>query len=76
MAPSQYVIQSFIAINKLGWRPQVFVNSISIEPTVMRTATLSASAKLTAGAIGMAWLKDPTNSAGPATAASASTGRS
>jgi len=57
----QYVIQSFIAANKLGWRPQIFVNSISIEPTVMRTATLSTSKRVTEGAISMAWLKDPTN---------------
>jgi branched-chain amino acid transport system substrate-binding protein len=57
----QYVIQSFIAINKLGWRPQVFVSSISIEPTVMRIATLSTSPRVTAGATSMAWLKDPTN---------------
>jgi branched-chain amino acid transport system substrate-binding protein len=56
-----YVIQAFIQLNKLGWRPQVFVNSISIEPTVMRTATLSTNAQTTAGAISMAWLKDPTN---------------
>jgi branched-chain amino acid transport system substrate-binding protein len=57
----QYVIQSFIAINKLGWRPQVFVSSISIEPTVMRIATLSTSRRVTEGATSMAWLKDPTN---------------
>jgi branched-chain amino acid transport system substrate-binding protein len=57
----QYVIQSFIAINKLGWRPRVFVSSISIEPTVMRIATLSAGRRTTEGAISMAWLKDPTN---------------
>jgi branched-chain amino acid transport system substrate-binding protein len=57
----QYVIQSFIAANKLGWRPQIFVNSISIEPTVMRIATLSAGKATTDGAISMAWLKDPTN---------------
>jgi branched-chain amino acid transport system substrate-binding protein len=56
-----YVIQAFIQLNKLGWHPQVFVNSISIEPTVMRTATLSTNARTTTGAISMAWLKDPTN---------------
>jgi ABC-type branched-subunit amino acid transport system substrate-binding protein len=56
-----YVIQSFIQINKLGWRPQVFVNSISIEPTVMRIATLSTNARATGSTISMAWLKDPTN---------------
>jgi branched-chain amino acid transport system substrate-binding protein len=57
----QYVIQAFIQLNKLNWHPQVFVNSVSIEPTVMRTATLSTNAKTTANAISMVWLKDPTN---------------
>jgi branched-chain amino acid transport system substrate-binding protein len=57
----QYVIQSFIQMNKLGWKPTVYVNSISIEPTVMKIATLSTSAAVTANAISMAWLKDPTN---------------
>jgi branched-chain amino acid transport system substrate-binding protein len=56
-----YVIQTFIQLNKLAWRPQVIVNSISIEPTVMRTASLSTNARTTEGAISMAWLKDPTN---------------
>ena len=56
-----YVIQSFIQLNKLGWRPQVYVNSVSIEPTVMRSATLSTNARATADAISMVWLKDPTN---------------
>ena len=56
-----YVIQAFIQLNKLNWHPQVFVNSVSIEPTVMRTATLSTNAKTTANAISMVWLKDPTN---------------
>jgi branched-chain amino acid transport system substrate-binding protein len=57
----KYVIQSFIQTTKLGWRPQVYVSSVSIEPTVMRIATLSTSARATEGAISMAWLKDPTN---------------
>ena len=35
------MIQAFIAAHKLGWKPQVYVASISIEPTVMAIATLS-----------------------------------
>ena len=57
----QYAIQGFIELNRLGWRPRVFVNSISIEPTVMKIATASTSPRVTEGAISMAWLKDPTN---------------
>lgn len=58
---AQYVIQSFIALNKLDWRPRVYVASPSIEPTLMSTATLSAGARTTEGTISMAYLKDPTN---------------
>ncbi len=57
----QYVIQSFITANKLAWRPQFYVTLASIEPTIMRIATLSAGARATAGAISMAFLKDPSN---------------
>lgn len=56
-----YVIQSFIQLNKLGWRPQVYISSASVEPSFMRTATLSAGRRATEGAISMAYLKDVTN---------------
>jgi branched-chain amino acid transport system substrate-binding protein len=57
----QYVIQGFIELNKLNWRPRVFVSSISIEPSVMQISRASTNARTTEGAISMAWLKDPTN---------------
>jgi branched-chain amino acid transport system substrate-binding protein len=57
----QYVIQGFIEVNRLGWRPKTFVSSISIEPSVMKIATASTSPRVTEGAISLAWLKDPTN---------------
>ena len=56
-----YVIQAFIQTAKLGWRPQVYVSSPAVEPSIMRTATLSAGPRATEGAISMAYLKDPTN---------------
>lgn len=57
----QYVIQGFIELNRLGWRPKTFVGSVSVEPTVMKIATASTSPRVTEGAISMVWLKDPTN---------------
>jgi branched-chain amino acid transport system substrate-binding protein len=57
----QYVIQGFIELNRLGWRPRTYVSSISIEPSVMKIATASTNARTTEGAISMVWLKDPTN---------------
>jgi branched-chain amino acid transport system substrate-binding protein len=56
-----YVIQGFIELNRLGWRPRVYVGSISIEPTVMKIAATSAGRRVTDNAISLAWLKDPTN---------------
>jgi branched-chain amino acid transport system substrate-binding protein len=55
-----FFIRGAIAANKLGWKPQLFVNSVSIEPSVMRTAAASAP-QTVKDAISMVWLKDPTN---------------
>ena len=55
-----FFIRGAIAVNKLGWKPQLFINSISIEPSVMRTAAASAP-QTVRDAISMVWLKDPTN---------------
>ena len=32
--PTQ-TIQAFLAIHKLGWKPRIFLNSVSIDPFVM-----------------------------------------
>src|SRR5262249_26733370 len=40
-ATPQFAIQGFLAANKLGWKPQIFVSSVSIEPTVMKIVTAS-----------------------------------
>jgi branched-chain amino acid transport system substrate-binding protein len=53
-------IRAAIALNKLGWHPRLYVNSVSIEPTIMETARLS-SGTVAQNAISMVWLKDPTN---------------
>jgi branched-chain amino acid transport system substrate-binding protein len=54
-------IQSFVAIDKLGWRPQVYITSISIDPAVMQIARLNTSNRTTEGSMSLAFLKDPTN---------------
>jgi branched-chain amino acid transport system substrate-binding protein len=56
-----FAIRAFVAANKLGWRPRVYVSSVSVEPTIMRIASASASARATRDAISMAFLKDPTS---------------
>ena len=58
-----FAIKAYIDMHKLGWRPQVYVSSVSIEPTVMQIATASTSPATTAGSTSIAFVKDPT--AGP-----------
>ena len=55
------VIQSFVAVDKLGWHPKVFITSISIDPAVMQIARLNTSNRTTEGSMSLAFLKDPTN---------------
>jgi branched-chain amino acid transport system substrate-binding protein len=55
-----FAIKAFIDMHKLGWKPRVYMGSVSIEPTVMQIATASTSAAATAGANSIAFVKDPT----------------
>jgi branched-chain amino acid transport system substrate-binding protein len=55
------VIQAFLAADKLGWRPHVFVTSVSIDPFVMNVARLNTQNRSTEGAISIAFLKDASN---------------
>ena len=56
-------IQAFIAADRLGWRPRVYVNSISVDPFVMDVARLNTHNRVTQGAVTTAFLKDPTDPA-------------
>jgi branched-chain amino acid transport system substrate-binding protein len=60
-ATPQFTIQGFLAANKLGWKPQIFVSSVSIEPTVMKIVTASTSPQFAEGAHSIAFVKDPTS---------------
>jgi ABC-type branched-subunit amino acid transport system substrate-binding protein len=60
--PTQ-AIQAFVYAYKLGWRPRVFVSAVSIEPTVMSIARTNTQGKETAGALSVAFVKDPTSPA-------------
>ena len=42
-ATPQFAIQAFLAAHKLGWHPQFFLSSVSIEPTVMKIIAASLS---------------------------------
>ena len=60
--PTQ-TIQAFVAIHKLGWRPRIFVNSVSIDPFVMDVVQRNTGKKLVEGVISSQFLKDPTDPA-------------
>ncbi len=57
-ATPTFTIQAFIAAHKLRWRPQVYVTSVSIEPTIMAIAR-GAAPELTRGALSTAFVKNP-----------------
>ena len=57
-ATPQFAIQGFAAAHQLGWKPQVFVASVSIEPGIMAIARLNAP-ELTKGALSIAFVKNP-----------------
>lgn len=59
LATPKFAIQSFIAADKLGWRPQVYVSSVSIEPTIMQIARLSTGGRATKNALSIAFVKNP-----------------
>jgi ABC-type branched-subunit amino acid transport system substrate-binding protein len=56
-------IQAFLAVHKLGWRPHIFVNSVSIDPFVMEVVQRSTSKRLVESVISSSFLKDPTDPA-------------
>ena len=56
-----WAIQSFVYAYQLGWRPQIFLSAVSVEPTVMAIARQQTNGKTTEGALSVAFLKDPTS---------------
>ncbi|TML47799.1 MAG: ABC transporter substrate-binding protein [Actinobacteria bacterium] len=57
-ATPKFFIQAVVATHKLGWQPQLYVASVSIEPGIMAIARYNAPA-LTKGALSIAFVKNP-----------------
>jgi len=57
-ATPKFMIQGIVAAHKLGWKPQVVIASVSIEPGIMTIAKTNAP-ELTKGALSIAFLKNP-----------------
>lgn len=56
----KFMIQAVVAANKLGWKPQLYIASISIEPEIMGIARANAP-QLTKGALSVAFVKNPSD---------------
>jgi branched-chain amino acid transport system substrate-binding protein len=57
-ATPKFAIQALVAAHKLGWKPRIYIASVSIEPTIMEIARLNAP-ELTKGALSIAFVKNP-----------------
>jgi branched-chain amino acid transport system substrate-binding protein len=57
-ATPKFMIQGIVATHKLGWKPQLVIASVSIEPSIMAIAKANAP-ELTKGALSIAFLKNP-----------------
>jgi branched-chain amino acid transport system substrate-binding protein len=61
-ATPQYAILAYLAANKLGWHPKIYVSSVCISPNVMNIIRASVGA-LANGSLSIAFVKDPTDQA-------------
>ncbi len=59
-ATPKFLIQAVVATQKLGWKPQLYLASVSIEPTIMAIARANAP-QLTRGARAIAFVKNPSD---------------
>ena len=57
-ATPKFLIQAIVAAKKLGWSPQLYLASVSIEPSIMAIARANAP-ELTRGARAIAFVKNP-----------------
>jgi branched-chain amino acid transport system substrate-binding protein len=57
-ATPKFFLNAIRAAHNLGWKPRVYVASVSIEPTIMSIARLNAP-ELTKGALSIAFVKNP-----------------
>jgi branched-chain amino acid transport system substrate-binding protein len=60
-ATPSFAIQSYSYVHKLGWRPQIFVNTVSSASNIMKLATLASAKKTVEGSVSAVFLKDPTD---------------
>jgi branched-chain amino acid transport system substrate-binding protein len=59
-ATPQYAILAYLAAQKFGWHPRIYISSVSISPNVMDIIRLNAP-DLANGSLSIAFVKDPTD---------------
>jgi branched-chain amino acid transport system substrate-binding protein len=59
----QYAILAYVAAQKLGWHPKIYVSSVCISPNVMDIVRASVDPALVNGSLSIAFVKDPTDKA-------------
>jgi branched-chain amino acid transport system substrate-binding protein len=57
-ATPKFFLQAIATTHRLGWKPQVYIASVSIEPTIMAIARYNAP-EVTKGALSIAFVKNP-----------------
>ncbi|MBA3330244.1 MAG: ABC transporter substrate-binding protein [Actinobacteria bacterium] len=60
VATPAFAIRAYIAVNKLGWKPQIIVNTVASATNTMKIAALS-SGQVAEGSVSVGFLKDPTD---------------
>ncbi len=58
-----FAIKAYVAANRRGWHPRIYVSSVAISPDVMKVARLNATPRTVDGSISIAFVKDPTSPA-------------
>jgi branched-chain amino acid transport system substrate-binding protein len=56
-----FAIRALVAADRLGWRPQIYINQVGGATNIMRIIARSASPRIIDGAITLLSIKDPTN---------------
>jgi branched-chain amino acid transport system substrate-binding protein len=60
-ATPKFAIQAYRYASQLGWRPKVYINTVSSASNTMAFAVLASSKKQTEGTVSIVFLKDPTD---------------
>jgi len=55
----KFAIQAFTYVDRLGWKPKIFVNAVAASASVLTIASQQGKNKRVEGAISIAFFKDP-----------------